>query len=131
MFREGKPISKGENNMSNTVKSTNISETLRSAMTEQPMEESTMTFQLEGDYAQGLRTLQVEFEGSDYARGLRTQSSRLDSADYARGLRTLPAEAGGPDYARGLRSTVDSGGTVTGRNQRKGLTSAGAPAAGK
>ena len=87
-----------------------------------------MLLHMEGDYAQGLRTLPVEFEGPDYARGLRTLPSQPAAADYARGLRTLPYEPEGPDYARGSRST--SGANLAG-SKRKGLTTAGAPASGK
>ncbi len=89
-----------------------------------------MMLHMEGDYAQGLRTLPVEFEGpGDYARGSRTLPYQPEVADYARGLRTLPYEPEGPDYARGLRSASSAAGSV--RSQRKGLTTAGAPAGGK
>jgi hypothetical protein len=117
--------------MDSNMKSTHEAPIRVPEMTRPTGEESNMMLQMEGDYARGLRTLPVEFEGSDYARGLRTLPVQLEVADYARGLRTLPNESEGPDYARGLRSTADNTGAVTGRSQRKGLTSAGAPAAGK
>lgn len=117
--------------MYSNMKLTNEASIRAPEMARQTGEESNMMVQMEGDYARGRRTLPVEFEGSDYARGLRLQPAQLEVADYARGLRTLPNESEGPDYARGLRSTVDNAGTVTDRSQRKGLTSAGAPAAGK
>ena len=99
-------------------------------MTKQTGEESAMLFQLEGDYAQGLRSMPVTLEGPDYARGQRIQPFRAEAADYASGLRTLPAEREGSDYARGLRTTVVNAEQFQ-PTHRKGLTAAGAPAAGK
>ena len=63
--------------------------------------------ELKGDFAQGLRTAPVNYEGADFARGQRTQPPVNEGGpDYARGERCLPATPEGPDYARGLRGKI-------------------------
>jgi hypothetical protein len=65
---------------------------------------------LEGDFAQGTRTLPVSDERSDYARGLRTLPMDLDSGpDFARGQRLGkldPRQRG--DFATGQRTVAET-----------------------
>lgn len=117
--------------MSSKLKFTSNTNMLAPDEAKPTREESNMMFQLEGDYARGLRTLTVEFEGADYARGLRTLPAEFEGADYASGLRTQPYTAEGPDYARGLRTVAGSTGAVVEPGRRQGLNRAGATVAGK
>lgn len=64
---------------------------------------ATLPANLNGDFAQGLRTLPKSAERPDYARGQETHAPTIEGPDFARGARTLPWTPEGPDYARGLR----------------------------
>lgn len=66
--------------MSSSMKLARVTELSALETTNQTWEELTMMFQLAGDYAGGLRTLPVEFEGADYARGLRTSADTAGTA---------------------------------------------------
>jgi hypothetical protein len=73
------------------------------------LREMTGRQELEGDFAQGMRTLAVSDERSDYARGLRTLPMDLDAGpDFARGQRQGPLDPRMQgDFAAGQRGTAE------------------------
>ena len=73
------------------------------------LREMTSRQELEGDFAQGLRTMSVSDERSDYARGLRTLPMDLDAGpDFARGQRQGPLDPRmRGDFAIGQRAIAE------------------------
>ena len=58
---------------------------------------------LNGDFAQGLRTMPPSADRPDYARGQESEALSIEGPDFARGMRMQLPHPEGPDYARGLR----------------------------
>ena len=66
--------------------------------------QTTPRMNMQGDFAQGMRTVPAIIEGVDFARGQHNlPMTRNGGPDYARGERTLPPTPEGSDYARGVR----------------------------
>ena len=63
----------------------------------------TLPSNLNGDFAQGLRTMPPSADRPDYARGQESKAPIIEGPDFARGMRTQLMHPEGPDYARGLR----------------------------